>query len=308
MFPSPQIPGQGPSSPGALRVPPGPLETHPVNQPTLSSCNPPPERTSGAPRRFPISLSMKQFQPPAELRKIDDIRIAELPPLPEMSYDDYDADDESNNLSDLGGAEGKPPVNLKQTEFSLKKFVKRMGQANYSVFNKWKKAWMAGFHEKKHRASIRGQNRLKQVCDGPLHREAGVADCLETFKTWLLLDNFNNAEWICRQWLEMFLKICAREIQEARKKGRRGNTRPATDLGERPSNMARSNLPDLLNSMFMVVIRWVSNGKNMVLAPKQLQASYTDARHWAELIDFIDKNGGPKEPYIMTSMFKCTLE
>jgi len=26
------------------------------------------------------------------------------------------------------------------------------------------------------------------------------------------------------------------------------------------------------------------------------------------LVDFIDNNGGPKQPYIPTSMFKCTLE
>ena len=31
-------------------------------------------------------------------------------------------------------------------------------------------------------------------------------------------------------------------------------------------------------------------------------------RHWEELIDFIDQHGGPKEPYIMTLMFKWTLE
>jgi hypothetical protein len=31
-------------------------------------------------------------------------------------------------------------------------------------------------------------------------------------------------------------------------------------------------------------------------------------RHCEELIDFIDKNGGPKEPQIMSSRFKCTLE
>ena len=31
-------------------------------------------------------------------------------------------------------------------------------------------------------------------------------------------------------------------------------------------------------------------------------------RHWEELNDIIDKNGGPKEPYIMKSMFKCTFE
>jgi len=46
----------------------------------------------------------------------------------------------------------------------------------------------------------------------------------------------------------------------------------------------------------------------MVLSPKQLQASYTDVRHWDVLVDFIDKNGGPKEPYIPRSMFKCTVE
>jgi hypothetical protein len=27
-----------------------------------------------------------------------------------------------------------------------------------------------------------------------------------------------------------------------------------------------------------------------------------------ELVDFIDKHGGPKKPYILVSIFKCTLE
>jgi len=31
-------------------------------------------------------------------------------------------------------------------------------------------------------------------------------------------------------------------------------------------------------------------------------------RHREELIDFIDKNGCPKESYIPTLRFKCTLE
>jgi hypothetical protein len=44
-----------------------------------------------------------------------------------MSYDDYDADDVSNDSSDSGSAEGKLPVSLKQTEFSLMQFAKRMG-------------------------------------------------------------------------------------------------------------------------------------------------------------------------------------
>jgi len=81
--------------------------------------------------------------------KTDVVGIADLPILLEISNVEYDADDESDDSSDLDGAEGKPPVSLKQTEFSLKQFAKRMGQANYSVFNKWKKVWMAGFLEKK---------------------------------------------------------------------------------------------------------------------------------------------------------------
>jgi len=131
--------------------------------------------------------------------------------LREIPYDDYDADDESDDSSDLGGAEGIPPVNLKQTEFSLKQFAKRMGQANYSVFNEWKKVWVAGFLETKHWSIIRGKNQLKQLRDGPLHWETAVADYLETFESWLPLDNFDYAEWIRRQRVEMkFEEMCKR--------------------------------------------------------------------------------------------------
>ena len=158
MFPPRQFPGQGPSSPGAPRVPPGPPGNHPVNLPTSSSSTPPPQPPSGAPGRHPISLQTKRFQPPAEPWKTDVAGIADLPPLPELSYDENDAAEESDDSSDLGGAEGKPPISLKQTEFSLKQFAKRMGQANYSAFNKWKKVWVAGFLEKKHWSIIRGQN------------------------------------------------------------------------------------------------------------------------------------------------------
>ena len=99
-----------------------------------------------------------------------------------MSYNNYDTADESDDSSDLGDAEGKPSISLKQTEFSLKQFAKRMGQANYSAFDKWKKVWVAGFLEKKHRSIIRGQNRLIQVRDGPLHWKTAVADFLATFE------------------------------------------------------------------------------------------------------------------------------
>jgi hypothetical protein len=225
-----------------------------------------------------------------------------------MSYHEYDAADERDDLLDTGGAKGKPPISLKQTEFSLKQFVKRMGQPSFSTFNKWKNVWVAGFLEKMHRSIIRGQNRLKQVRDGPLHGEMAVADVLVTFETWLPLDNLDNAELIRRQWVEMFLKKCASEIRKARQKARQGNMRPATDLGEHTGNKARSNLLELPNTTFTVMIHWVSNGKDMILGPKQLQPLYTDVGHWEELLDFIDKNGSLKEPYILRSMFKCTLE
>jgi hypothetical protein len=108
--------------------------------------------------------------------------------------------------------------------------------------------------------------------------------------------------------MEIFLKNWASEIREARKKGRRGKKRGAKDLTEHGGKMARRNLPELPYTTFTVMIHWVSNGKDMVLAPKQCQAWNTDVRHWEELVDFIDKNGGPKQPYIITSIVKCTLE
>jgi len=93
MFPPPLFPGQGPSSPGAPRVPPKQPGNHPVNQPTTSSSTPAPQPPSGAPGRHPISLPTNIFQPPVEQRKTDLAGIADIPPLPEMSYDEYDADD-----------------------------------------------------------------------------------------------------------------------------------------------------------------------------------------------------------------------
>jgi hypothetical protein len=167
---------------------------------------------------------------------------------------------------------------------------------------------VVGFLEKKHRSIIPGQNQLKQVRVRLLYWETAVADFLATFEFWLLLFNLENAEWIRWQWVEIFLKKCESEIRVARKKGWQGNKRPETNLGEHEGPQARSNLPELPNTTFTVMIHWVSHGKDMVLAPKQLQAVYTDEMHWVELVDFIDKNGGHKEPYNLRSMFKCTVE
>jgi hypothetical protein len=48
-----------------------------------------------------------------------------------------------------------------------------------------------------------GQNPVIQIWDAPLHWETAVADFLETCETWLDLGNFDNAEWICRQFVEI---------------------------------------------------------------------------------------------------------
>jgi hypothetical protein len=84
-----------------------------------------------------------------------------------------------------------------------------MGQANYGIFNKGKKVWVTGFLEKKHCANILGQNSLKLVRDEPLHWDTAVTDVLATFKNWLLMFNFHNAEWSHHQWVEM----CLRNVQ-----------------------------------------------------------------------------------------------
>jgi len=306
MFPPQQFTGHGPSSPGRPQVPPAPPGNNPVIW--LTSCSSTaPGQHFGAPGRPPISFPTKRFQPAAELRRIDVAGIADLPPLPQISYDQYDEDDESDDSSDLGGAAAKAPISLKQTEFSLKQFAKRMGQPNFSAFNKWKKVWVAGFLEKEYRSIIRGQNRLKQQRDGPLHCETAVADFLETFETGLPLENFYNAEWIRRQWVIMFLKKCASEVREMRKKGRRAQKRPATDMGEHAGTKARVYLPELPNTTFTVVICQVPNGNNDQTSSMQLQPSYTDVRHWEELIDLIKQNCSPKEPYSLIAINKCNL-
>ena len=306
MFPPQQFAGHGPSSPGAPRVPPAPARNNPVIQPT-SSTSTAPGQLSGGPGRPLIVRPTKRLQPAVEPRRTDVTGIADLPPLPGISYDQYNAEYESDDSLEMGGAEGKAPIRLKQTEFSLKQFANRMGQSNFSMFNKWKKVWVARLLEKKHRSIIRGQSHLRQLRDGPLHWETAVADFWETFETWLLLEKFNNAEWFRQQWVEMFLKKCASEVREARKKGRRGNKRPVTDLGERAGKQARSNLPELQNTTFMVVICRVPNSDNDQTSCMKLQASYTDVRHWEELIESMEQNCSPKEPYSQTAIYKCYL-
>jgi hypothetical protein len=78
-------------------------------------------------------------------------------------------------------------------------------------------------------------------------------------------------------------------------------------LGEHAAKKARGNVRGLPNTTFMVVIRRVPNGNNDPTSSMQLQASFTDVRHWEELVDFIEKNCGPKEPYCLTALYKYNL-
>jgi len=96
MSPPVQIPRQGSASPSAPRVPPGLMGNNPVNQTTSSSSTPPPGTPSRVPGRPPISLQTKGEQPPADPHKRYVAGIEDLPPLPEISYDKYDAVNQSD--------------------------------------------------------------------------------------------------------------------------------------------------------------------------------------------------------------------
>jgi hypothetical protein len=78
----------------------------------------------------------------------------------------------------------------------------------------------------------------------------------------------------------------------------------ATDLGEFAGKIVRGNLLVLRNSIFMVVVCRVWTTNNDHTAIMQLQSSYSDVRHWEELIDIIEKHCGPKYPYCLTALFK----
>ena len=142
-----------------------------------------------------------------------------------------------------------------------------MRQLNFSASSKWENIWAAESLKKKHPSVTRRQNRLNVVRNWSLHWERAVADCLATFETWPPLVNFHKAEWIRWQWMDLFLKKRASDILEAGKNGNWGNKRPATDFGDRVGKEARSNLPELPNTIFTVIIHWVSNVKDMVMPP-----------------------------------------
>jgi hypothetical protein len=121
------------------------------------------------------------------------------------------------------------------------------------------------------------------------------------------LENFDNTQWLWRQWVEMFLMNCTTEVWVGKKKGSRGNKRPETDMGEWVGKQVRSNVLELANTTFMIVIRRVPKINNDQTFSKRLCALFTDVRHWEELIYFMKKNCCPKKPYNQTGIFKCNL-
>src|SRR5882757_9280693 len=105
----------------------------------------------------------------------------------------------------------------------------------------------------------------------------------------------------------MFWKNCGSMVWEARKKGRRNNTRPVTDFGEPVGHEAKYSLPQLPNTPFMVLIRLMSNSNNEETSSMQPQALYPEVKNWEEMIDIIENKCHPKKPYCPTALYQCNL-
>ena len=112
MLAQPQFTRHGPSSPGTPRVPSAPPGNNPVIALT-SSASTAQGQHPGASGRPPICLPTERCQPAVEPMRTDVTRIADLPPLPEIPDDEYNADYEIDDSSDLGWAKGKAPISLK---------------------------------------------------------------------------------------------------------------------------------------------------------------------------------------------------
>jgi len=121
------------------------------------------------------------------------------------------------------------------------------------------------------------------------------------WKTSIMLNGFGNNVWRC-SWGNLQVRFGRWGKWEGE-----ATSKPATDLGERAGNKARGNVPELPNKTCRVVIRRVPNSNNDRTSTVQFQASYTDVRHWEELIDFIETNCSPKEPSCLTGLYKSNL-
>jgi hypothetical protein len=111
---------------------------------------------------------MKSSHAVVETRLGAVVGIADLPPLPETCTDDCDVDNVHDNLLDLGGGKDQPSIRMKQNEFSWKQFAKRIGYANYSLFNKLKIVRVAETLENMDQSIIWRQTHSNNLRDFPL--------------------------------------------------------------------------------------------------------------------------------------------
>jgi len=61
------------------------------------------------------------------------------------------------------------------------------------------------------------------------------------------------------------------------------------------------------NATLLVVIRPVQNSNNDQTSSNQLHTSYTDARNWMVLINFIEANCSPEKQHYLSAIYKCTM-
>jgi hypothetical protein len=103
-----------------------------------------------------------------------------------------------------------------------------------------------------------------------------------------------------------FEKMC-KSGSRGEEKGKARQQATGDGFGEQASKKAKCNVLELPNTTFMNVIGRVPNSNNDPTSSMQFQGSYTDVRHWEELIDFIQNNCSPKEPNCLTVLYKCHL-
>jgi len=72
--------------------------------------------------------------------------------------------------------------------------------------------------------------------------------------------------------------------------------RLVTDIREHAGQHARGDVPEMLNTIFMVLILAVPNGNNHQTSNNQCRALCSDDRYWEKLIAFVEKKCGLKEP------------
>jgi len=114
--------------------------------------------------------------------------------------------------------------------------------------------WLEGFLEKKD-SGIKGcEKYLKQFWDEPLFWWLNITMFFLTFINWLQLEILDYGEVIWPQCLEMIVKKSVSDIWEWRKNATQGKKWPAMDSAKHIVKKARSNLPELSNTIFIIEV------------------------------------------------------